>query len=216
MDTLQVIWEAIRPYLSTVGLVLTWLGIGMAYFRKRSHWRGKRFTGQVNFSLNYVANGTLQLRTLLEASTTQVWLNDYGVGLVVRAAERTRIDQPFIVLNDPADMAFVKRAALNVLSEKFAGAFLAASLDLPVKTALYHFAITFENHPDMRTRKFRVLLVEAQSLIALFGPGAPQPAILEPLHADRLRVLQVMAKLAADPKSDERQILGRVQLGLPL
>lgn len=216
MNTLHTIWETIRPHLSTIGLVLTWLGIGLAYLRKRSHWRAKRFTGHVNFSLNYVADGVLQLRTLLETAASQVWLNDYGVGLVLRAAEKTRPDQPFIILNDPADMEFVKRAALNIISQKFAGAFLAASLGLPAKTAFFHFAITFENHPDMRTRKFRILLVEAQSLIAQFGPTAPQPVLLDPYHADRVRVLQMMAKFAADPASDNNKILGRVQLGLSL
>lgn len=216
MDTLHLIWEAIRPHLSTIGLALTWLGIGTAYLRRRSHWRAKRFTGLVNFSLNYVASGTLQLRTLLETSTAEVWLNEYGVRIVLDAAEKTRADQPFIILKDPADMAFAKRAALNVLSEKFADAFLAASLGLSVQTASYYFAITFENFADMRTRKFRILLVEAQSLVGLFGPTAPAPVLLDPIHGDRLRVLQEMAKLAADPTSDTRQILGQIQLGIPL
>lgn len=216
METLKAIWDTVRPHLSTIVLVLTWLGIALAYFRKRAYWRAKQFTSQVNFSLNYVADGALQMRTLLETSTTEVWLNDHGVRLVIGASKKTRSDQPFIILNDPEDMAFVKRAALNVLSEKFAGAFLATSLGLAVKTSIYHFAITFENYADMRTRKFRVLLVEAQSLDGTFGPTAPEPKLLEPNHGDRLRTLQTMAKLAADPALDRQKILGRVQLGLPL
>lgn len=216
MDTLQWIWDAIRPHLGTIALVLTWLGIGLAYYRKRVHWRAKRFTDQVNFSLNYVDNGALQLRTLLETSTAEVWLNQYGVNIVLAAASKTRSDQPFIVLDDPADMAFVKRAVLNVLSEKFAAAFLATSLKIPVKESPYYFATTFENFPDMRTRKFRVLLVEAQSLADMFGPAASEPALLEPIHRDRLQVLKTMAKLAADPKTDERKVLGKVHLGVQL
>ena len=196
--------------------MLTWIGIATAYVRKRAQWRTKSFTGHVNFSLNYVADGTLQLRTLLETSTAEVWLNDYGVGLVLAASKKTRADQPFIILSDPVDMAFVKRAALNVLSEKFANAFLATSMGLPVKMATYYFAITFENFKDMRTRKFRVLLVEAQSLASMFGSAAPAPGVVDPVHADRLQVLRTMARLAADPSSDRQQILGRVQLGLPV
>jgi hypothetical protein len=215
VETLHDIWEAIRPHLSGIVLALTWLGIAFAYFRKRSQWRVKRFADQVNFSLNYVADGALQLRTLLETSTARVWPNEHGVRIVLAAAKKTRPDQPFIILDNPFDMAFVKRAALNVISEKFASWFLAASLGLPVKSALYHFAITFENFADMRTRKFRILLVEAKGLVEMFGPAAPEPAVLDPVHRDRLRVLQTMAGFAADPKADNRLILGRVQLGMP-
>jgi hypothetical protein len=50
METLHDVWEAIRPHLSAIVLGLTWVGIGFAYFRKRSHWRAKRFADQVNFS----------------------------------------------------------------------------------------------------------------------------------------------------------------------
>jgi hypothetical protein len=113
-------------------------------------------------------------------------------------------------------MAFVKRAALNVISEKFAAGFLATALGAPVKSALFHFAITFENFTDMRTRKFRILLVDANSLNEMFGPTAPEPAVVDPSHRDRLQVLRTMANLAADPKSDDKRILGRVWLGVPL
>jgi hypothetical protein len=215
VDTLHDVWEAIRPHLSAIVLALTWVGIVFAYLRKRSHWRTKRFADQVNFSLNYVADGTLQLRTLLETSTSRVWPNEHGVRVVLGAAKKTRPDQPFIILDDPQDMAFVKRAALNVISEKFADGFLAATLGIPVKSALYHFAVTFENFADMRTRKFRIILVEAKGLTEMFGPTAPEPAVVDAIHRDRLRVLQTMAKLSAEPKGDNRQILGRVFLGMP-
>jgi hypothetical protein len=105
VESLQAFWESIRPHLSAIVLALTWVGIVFTYFRKRSHWRAKRFADQVNFSLNFVAEGTLQLRTLLETPTSRVWPNEHGVRIVLGAAKKSQPDQPFIILNDPLDMA---------------------------------------------------------------------------------------------------------------
>ena len=104
------------------------------YFRKRADWSRKQFLGQVNFSLTYVGGGTMAMRTLLETTAQKVWLNDLGVKKVAHAAARTTADQPFVSLDDPKDMDFVYRAVLNVLSEKFAEAFLAETLGVPVTT----------------------------------------------------------------------------------
>src|SRR5260370_35953013 len=155
-------WEWIHPHLPMVGLILTWVGIVLVYARKRTAWKQKSFLNQVNFSLNYIENGQLCLRTLLEVSAAEVWLTDEGNKKVFNAAAQTRHDQPFIHLDDREDMDFIKRAVLNVLSERFAEAFLARSMNLPIQTAKYCFAITFENFPDMRTRKIRELLMPAQ------------------------------------------------------
>lgn len=216
MDTLLTIWEYVRPHVAGLGLLATWLGIIIVYLRRRIDWKRKRFANQVNFSLNYVADNKLVMRTLLETTASAVWVNEYGVRMVAAAAARTRADQPFIVLKHPEDMKFVKRAALNVLSERFSDAFLGYVMGAPVQKSGFIFAVTFENHPDMRTRKFRVLLVEEQRLETMFGPNATELKLEEPYHRDRVRVLQMMARLAAQPvpQVEDAEVLGRVELGV--
>jgi len=216
MDLLKDLWDFIKPHLSLIGLVLTWVGIVLVYWRRRSEWLRKSFFNQVNFSLNYVEDGRLAIRTLLETTASQVWLNTYGINKVFKAAQRTRPDQPFILLADDEDMGFVKRAVLNVLSEKFANVFVARSMGLPVKSARFVFAITFENFPDMRTRKFRVLLVEAENLKRLFveTPGEGELQVSEVRHRDRLGVLRAMHEIYVGARPAEKAVLGEVELGL--
>jgi len=88
MDHLVAFFEFIRPHLNTIALVLTWLGIAIAYLRRRAQWRGKQFLARVNFSLNYVSGDGLAMRTLLETTASEVWLNEYGVARVLAAARR--------------------------------------------------------------------------------------------------------------------------------
>jgi hypothetical protein len=215
VERLQAIVEAVRPHLASLGLVVTWAGIALVALRRRVNWKRKRFIEVVNFSLNYIDDGGLALRTVLETSANKVWLNEYGVKLVTAAAGKTRHDQPFILLKDPADMAFMKRALVNVLSEKVAGAYLGGVLGAPVRKADFLFALTFERFPDMRTQKFRVLLVQEQGLQKDFGPNAAELKVEEAHHIDRLGVLREMARLAREGGSVEGvEVLGRVELGV--
>jgi hypothetical protein len=214
MNLLVQIWERIYPHLSMVGLVLTWLGIVLVYLRRRTAWKQKSFLNQVNFSLNYIEDGQLCLRTLLELSATEVWLNDYGIKKVFNAAAQTRPDQPFIHLDDKEDMDFIKRAVLNVLSEKFAEAFLARSMNLPVRLAKYCFAITFENFPDMRTRKIRVLLMETETLKRLSDPQEKDFTVAEVRHQDRLTVLRMMRDIYLGKQQWSTPVIGELELGL--
>ena len=152
--------EFMRPYWPTVALAVTWAGIVLLYIRRRSMWGKKHFQDRVNFSLNYVANGRLAMRTLAERKAVDIWLNEYGVGLVTRTASKTTEAQPFIQLKDPKDMEFVNRAVLNILSELCTPVYLAGALGVPVRTATFLFALTFERFATIRTLKLRVLLIE--------------------------------------------------------
>jgi hypothetical protein len=210
--------QVAREHWGTVGLALTWGGIGLVWLRRRLDWRAKQFLSQVNFSLNYVGpDGRLAMRTLLETSAAEVWLNDHGVRLVGAAARKTTPEQPFIDLSDPADRDFVNRAVLNVLSEKFADAYLAASLGLPVRSGIFRFAITCERYEEMRTLKLRVLLVEEGTLAARFGPDAPAETLTpNPVHAVRVRTLQALHQRLLKEKASGQEGLGRVELAVPV
>src|SRR5947209_10474626 len=144
MTWLQPVLDFLGHYGGTLALLFTWAALLWVHYGKRSDWARKQFLDQVNFSLNLVAEGRLVMRTLLERPARDVWLNDLGVSQVRQAAQRTTPEHPFIELADPADMDFVHRAILNVLSEKFADAYLAQSMGLPVRSETYRFAITME------------------------------------------------------------------------
>jgi hypothetical protein len=209
-------FEALRPYWSTLALLATWAGIGFVYLRRRSQWRRKQFLTQVNFSLNYVKDGTLAMRTLLERPASQVWPNEHGVRMVLAAAQKATVDEPFIVLRQAKDMDFANRAVLNVLSERFADTFLAASLGVPVRAATYCFAITCEKYEEIRTLKLRVLLIEEQMLLELFGPrdGAAGLKIVSQIYRARLQTLRALYRMYVRDRESGHPVLGEVELGV--
>jgi hypothetical protein len=222
-EVLNVEWierinETMRPHWNTIALVATWLGILFVALRRRFHWARKQFLTQVNFSLNYRVGNSLVMRTLLETTAIRVWPNEYGVSTVLRAAGRTSRADPFILLKKPADRDFVHRAVLNLLSERFADAYVASALGVPVRTATFLFVVTFERFEIMRTQKVRVLLVEESSLRDLFGPGnaAATLDVHNPVYQARLETLQLMDGLLEKEKTMGQPLLGRVELGVVL
>lgn len=202
----------------TLGLIATWAGILWVYVRRRFDWHQKQFTGQVNFSLNYVVNNALAMRTLRESTVSDVWLNDYGIKLVLDAARRTSEAQPFIRLPNQQDMQFLNRAALNALSECFAATYVAEALGQPVKTGRFIFGITYERYDIMRTFKFRVLLMEEETLKRLFGPNGvwQELEVKSPILQARLRTLKALHDLHAAGLATGEFVVDRVNLGVVL
>jgi hypothetical protein len=216
METIERFLDAMRPHWNTLALTVTWLGIAVVYLRRRAHWRRKTFLAQVNFSLNYVVGRHLAMRTLIESPAHEVWLNDYGVHMIFAAAQKTTVEQPFILLRDAADRDFVNRAVLNVLSERFAEAFVASALGIPVRSGTFLFAITCEKYDKIRTLKLRVLVIQEDALAELFGP-ANRAAALEvnnPIYRARLETLRGLYDLHLKDQGQERPALGRVELGI--
>src|SRR5262249_2731469 len=162
---------------------------------------------------NYAAGGQLVMRTLLETTASKVWLNEYGVSRVFKAAAKTTVDNPFLMMKDPADRDFVNRAVLNTLSERFAEAFVATALGEPVVKGPLYFGVTCEKYEDIRRVKLRVLLVEARALEELFGPEgtAETLEVNNPVYRARLATLRVMYELYAKGKTSGPPLLGRVE-----
>jgi hypothetical protein len=217
METLTRIYEFMKPHWNTVALLITWLAIAFVAIRRRWHWWRKQFLTQVNFSLNYCIGNSLAMRTLMESTPLQVWSNEYGIQKIFAAAGRTTLENPFIRLANPDDQAFVNRAVLNVLSQRFGEVFIAASLGVPVRTASFCFAVTFEKYEIMRTRKLRVLIVEEQTLRNLFGPDgqADRLEINNEVYQTRLASLRAMFNQYMKDHGSSNPVLGRVELGVP-
>lgn len=220
MEFLKDLWKPVYEFLhthaGTLGFAATWIGIVWVWWRKRSAWARKEFHDQINFSLNYVVGNKFAVRTLVETSTNLVWLNSYGVQRVLTASKSTTPDNPFLTFNDPKDLEFVNRAVTNVLSEKFASVFVAESMGVPVRTTTYVFAVTFERFPDMRTQKFRVLIIEEKLLLDMFGPTgrADQLDVPHPVFKDRIKSLQAMYPRHLESKAKKNSIVDTVSLGV--
>jgi hypothetical protein len=216
MDFLSRTIDFLVRHAAAIGFVGTWTFIVLVYLRRRSAWLHKRFHDQVNFSLNYVSGNALVVRTLLETRTNAVWLNDFGVGMVLAAARRTTAKQPFLLLADPADMDFVNRAVKNMLSERFAPTFVAEALGVPVRTANFIFGVTFERYDDMRTLKLRVLIIEEQALLKHFSPDGDcdRLEVDHPVFKARLQTLKALHNRYVEDRKMGRAMVDSVQLGV--
>jgi hypothetical protein len=210
--------EFMRPYWSGVALAATWAGIGVVWWSRRRAWQRKQFLSQVNFSLNYIQDSSLAMRTLLELPAAQVWLNEHGSALVVKASRKTAIEQPFIHLSEVKDQDFLHRAVLNALSERYADGFLAAALGLPVARDNFVFGITCEKYGEIRTLKVRILLIREKTLTELFGPPRRTDSlnVPNPVLRARLRTLEIMYQHFQEDQHRTNRVLGRVELGLPI
>jgi hypothetical protein len=222
MDVLQAVWSAFKESWELLLLFATWLGIGLMAAQRRRDWASHRFSERVNFSLNLLEDDAaggrrLLLRTLLEDSAANVWLNEYGVMLVQRAAQGTTIERPFLRIEPRRDLELVKHAVLNVLSERFSDAFVAQGLGLPVARGRFLFGITWERYGDMRTQKLRVLLISPVLLAELFGgPSEPELRLSAESHRNRIATLREMHRLLHSADEQERALIAEVELGVVL
>ncbi len=213
MTWLTDLFAWLVKYVGAIGLAVTWIGIGLVYWRRRHAWTSKQFQDQINFSLNYVLGGELVMRTLLETKTANVWLNDFGIKKLLVAAQKTTLDQPFIELADQQDMDFVNRAVKNALSERFGSTFVAQSLGKPVTTGTFLFGITYERYEDMRTLKFRVLIVEEKALLAMFD-GSANVRVANNIMQARFGTLRALHQRHLQGQNAGKKIVDRVQLGI--
>lgn len=217
METLTQVHHALQPYYTVIAIALTWVGLAVAWRRRRGQWLTKEFLGQVNFSLNLVGD-TLAMRTLREDDTTAVWPNAYGVGLLHAAAKRTTEANPFIRLHRQEDRDYLHRSVKNALSQLCPEAFVAAALGVPVRRGTFLFAITCERYKEMRTVKVRVLLIEERTLREAFAPGGRAEAVrakLSAFYRTRLNTLQMMYEMDRKAQAGGEEELGRVELGIP-
>jgi len=195
------------PFLA--GLATAWLAHWAAWRR----YAARDFLHRVNFSLNYVEERQLRLRTLKESNIDQIILNNqHGREMLLAAARRAKSSPktPFLDL-PPDDTFLVLNAILNELSETFAAGALARSMDLTVPAAWYVFGVTCEWDDEVKNRKIRVMLI-AEDLLQNFEQ-LPGLTFHHPWHRVRYETLLTMQKLyredcraeAADREAQQRR-----------
>lgn len=213
--------DTLAQFDAIIGILFTWAIAGIVFLRARTNYRKKHFKQYLNFSLNDVQNNGLILRTLCEAKAGDIFISSAAVGSVMRAIEKTTEDMPFFALDDDDDWAFIQRCVLNELSEKTTDVFVARAIGLPVATGNFVFGITYEKYGDMRTRKIRVILIEAGLLKRYFGPNAADQALAqltvqEATHKARIATLKTMGRLYFSGKPADKRYFREVELGVAL
>jgi len=201
MELLNQCFTWVLRYWEPVVALLTLIVVIRTYRKSRIIWSSRNFLGRMNFSLNYIQDNTLKIRTLREADIDQILLNNpHGKRVVLKYARRhTSLDNPFLEL-PKGDRWIVLNAILNEISEQFADGFLAASMGHPVKMTTYVFGITCEKDKRVRLNKIRVMLIEKSLLERIDTIEDLQ--FERPSHVVRLETLRNMKEIYND---DNRQ-----------
>jgi hypothetical protein len=174
----------------------TTVGWLVGRWRAARSWKNRDFFNRLNVSLNTLHDGRLLIRTVLEKTCEEVFLNKVAVERLIKAAQQTTKDNPFVPV--PAeDRWFYLNAVLNELSETFAEGLFRREAGRPHDALRYLICLTNECDGDVRTRKIRAMVIRRDTLLNL---PTDQPALESPNHAVRWKTLQQMQKkLMTDP-----------------
>lgn len=196
MNVLHQVFDFLRDQIIDhwvkflTGLAVLAVGWVLGKRRARSEWRRKTFYDRLNVSLNIIEPGKpLLIRTLLEKSCQEVFLNKVAVETVIAAGQRTTARNPILPLPKD-DYWYYLNAVLNELAERFATGELKRDLGVPVVTKRYVICLTSEVAGDIRTRKLRAMVIGKALLESL--PVDP-PEFERPWHHNRWDTLRVMA-----------------------
>ncbi len=183
-------------FLSAAAFTLAGWIIGR--WRAARSWKNREFFNRLNISLNTLSNGRLLIRTILEKTCEDVFLNKVAVERLIKAAQQTTKDNPFVPVMIE-DRWFYLNAVLNELSETFAEGLFRREAGKPYDAIRYLICLTNECDGEVRTRKIRAMVIRKDSLVNL---PKDQPTLESPSHSIRWKTLQQMQKAyAADPSS---------------
>ena len=193
-------WALVQEHWPKAAAALASLVIGSWWGRRRARreWAQKRFLDRINFSLNILRDGRLQIRTLAEMNCRDVFLNDVAVEQLLACAAKTTADDPVIPIKGD-DRWYFLNSVLNEVSERFSTGFLKRDMGLPVTTAPYLVCLTYENSGPLRTRKIRAMIVRKDVLLNL---PTDDPQLEMPHHSQRVLTLRAMrASYGRDPSN---------------
>jgi hypothetical protein len=196
MGVLQEVFDSVRDLIAghwvkfLTGLAFMAVGWWIGKRRARAEWRKKQFFDRLNISLNILTPGQpLLIRTLVEKSCQEIFLNKVAVETVLDAAKRTTERNPILPL-PRNDYWYYLNAVLNEMAEKFSVGELRRDLGQPVTTGRYLICLTSEAAGAIRTRKIRAMTVRKEVLLNL--PADPPP-FERPWHSNRWDTLKVLA-----------------------
>jgi hypothetical protein len=165
-------------------LIGRWWGTRTAW-RK---WKDKFFLDRINVSLNSVRDGHLIIRTIMERSLEEIFLNPVAVNLVHSAALKTTPDNALLPIAKE-DRWYLLSFVLNAVSEHFAAGVIRREAGLPVQCLTYLLFLTCEQEGEDRIRKVRALMVQEEMLIK-FPFQNLGPMLEDDRHRDRVMTLR--------------------------
>lgn len=171
--------------------------VGRYWGRYKAHreWSRKEFLGRVIVSLNIFADGYLKIRTVMEKSLEEVFLNQIAVEKVLAAAKECTPDQPIMPIAKE-DRWFLLNFVLNAVAEHFVVGQVRQDAGMPVTVVKYCLFLTAELVGDERIRKVRAMLVK-QDHLANFPYADSLPKLENHWHEDRIKTLRIAAALYA-------------------
>jgi hypothetical protein len=182
--------------VAVVSAVTSFL-IGRYWGRYKAHreWSRKEFLNRIIVSLNIFAEDKLKIRTVMERSLEEVFLNQIAVEKILAAAKSCTPDKPILPI-PPADRWYLLNFVLNAVAEFFVMGQVKQDLGEPVKVGRYALFLTAELVGDERIRKVRAMLIKLEHLVSFPYPDT-MPAFENPWHEDRVRTLRHAAELYA-------------------
>ena len=197
-EWLQTIRDQISDHGIKVAVAVAFTLLGWLFGRWKAarDWRRREFFNRLNISLNSITDGSLLIRTVLEKSCEEVFMNKVAVDRLLEAAQRTSVADPIVPLL-PEDRWYYLNAVLNEVSEKFSVGLFRREAGQPHDAVRYVICLTNECDGEVRTRKVRAMVIRRDLLLSL---PAEMPTLEKPHHAVRWKTLQLMQKrYATDP-----------------
>jgi hypothetical protein len=156
-------------------------------------WHSKEFLDRIIISLNIFADGYLKIRTVMERSIEEVFLNRLAVEKVNAAARATTVENPIMPIAK-ADRWFILNFVLNAVAEHFVDGQIRLDAGQPVTKVRYALFLTCELVGEERIRKVRAMLVRADVLEAFPYPDS-LPKLENAWHDNRVLTLRKAADL---------------------
>ncbi len=167
-------------------------------WKARREWESKEFLNRVIISLNIFHDGTLKIRTVLERSIEEVFLNPIAIEKIQAAVKLCTPDNPILPI-PKADRWYLLNFVLNSVAEHFIAGQLKLDSGQPVTILRYALFLTCEVVGDERIRKVRALLVR-RDLLDDFPYADTMPKLENPWHEDRIKTLRrAAAMLKTEP-----------------
>ena len=162
-------------------------------YKASRQWHAKEFLDRVIVSLNIFADGFLKIRTVLERSVEEVFLNRLAIDKVEAACRKTTLDNPIMPI-EQKDRWFLLNFVLNAVAEHFVSGNIRQDAGQPVNVVKYALFLTCELVGEERIRKIRAMLVRVD-VLENFPYEDSMPKLENPWHADRIKTLRVAAAL---------------------
>lgn len=162
-------------------------------YKARRQWQSKEFLDRIIVSLNIFADGFLKIRTVMEKSLDEIFLNKVAIQKVWTAARATTVDKPVMPIARE-DRWFLLNFVLNAVAEHFVTGHIKQDAGQPVTPVRYALFLTCELVGDERIRKVRAMLVR-EELLADFPYADAMPKLEREWHSDRIVTLRHAAEL---------------------